>query len=197
MIRGVISDHVRSVTFHYDDGSQHLLASDDARLTDATEVSFPLHRGEHITLVRCRHHGPRHRPLQCGVEFETSLGRSLVLCRRPDSWREPAVMREWRAGPGRCIVELCHARDWIVDPDGGPGLVQVRPPARETVGDLYGSAVGAATLRCRVPWFLVYLECQYLGRECLRGLLAVEHTLPGPRSMSIIAIALRGGRALD
>ena len=66
--------------------------------------------------------------LGCGIEFETSFGRSLVLCGQPDPFfvwgHEGGTKREWRAAPGRCVVGLCLDAEWDVDQRGA--LIKVR-----------------------------------------------------------------------
>jgi hypothetical protein len=118
-ISGTVSRWLESVTFHYIDGTSTTYAAARAvpEPTDRPPTRFPLHAEEHITAVLYarKRAALTNSVLGCGIEFETSFGRSCVLCGRPDacfSW-ENAGKAAWRAPPGHCIVGLCLAKVFL------------------------------------------------------------------------------------
>jgi hypothetical protein len=141
-VSGAIDGWLRTVTFHYSDSTRATFAAaaanSDAAATTTTAAAataaFPLHAEEHIVAVRYKHRRAALtlRVLGCGVELETSFGRRLLLCGRPDpffSWARGDPPAEWRAAPGHAVVGLCVGKDWEVDDDGALAKVPRQHPA--------------------------------------------------------------------
>ena len=138
VISGTVSKHSQVVTFHYTDGTETVYASPNPSESpphqDGTPTAFRLHADEHIVAVRYKHKlaALKQIVLGCGIEFETSFGRSLVLCGRPDPFfvwgHEGGPKHEWRASPGRSIVGLCLDSEWEVNQRGA--LIKVLPVPR-------------------------------------------------------------------
>ena len=113
-VTGSVTRWVDAVTFHYADGTSLTYAPSGTGgpLGGPPETCrFPLHAGEFISSVsyKDRRAAINQHVLGCGVRLETSFGRALLLCGRPDpcfSWAG-GDRTEWRAGPGRAIVGLC------------------------------------------------------------------------------------------
>ena len=112
-ISGTVSQWAEAVTFHFDQGPDALYcpAGHAPGLSSVHEMRFPLHREEYVAAVAYKHRraAMNNRVLGCGIEFETSFGRTFLLCGRPDScfsWASGGDKAVWRAGPGRCIVGL-------------------------------------------------------------------------------------------
>lgn len=133
-ISGNLNKYTQAITFHYADGTESVYTSPNSIPSDQPPTEFRLHAEEHIVGVRYRHKlaALKQNALGCGIEFETSFGRSLILCSRPDSFfawgRDCGTKREWRASPGRCVVGLCLDAEWDVDESGA--LTKVRILAR-------------------------------------------------------------------
>ena len=126
-ISGGVTQWVDFVTFHYTDGSRSTFAPCGIFPQDLEGAArFPLHAEEAVVAVTYKHKRAaiNLHVLGCGIEFETSFGRTFLLCGRPDScfsWASGGDKAVWRAGQGSCIVGLClgkverggaGGRDW-------------------------------------------------------------------------------------
>eukprot|EP00291_Cryptomonas_curvata_P023129 CAMPEP_0172156394 /NCGR_PEP_ID=MMETSP1050-20130122/3177_1 /TAXON_ID=233186 /ORGANISM="Cryptomonas curvata, Strain CCAP979/52" /LENGTH=698 /DNA_ID=CAMNT_0012825439 /DNA_START=50 /DNA_END=2146 /DNA_ORIENTATION=+ len=123
-ISGIVSEWPISVTFHYSDGTSTTYATAD--FVEAADpipaLQFRLHQSEHISAVVYKHTcaALNQRILGSGIEFQTSFGRSFLLCGKPDpffSWGSRSDKTEWRVPPTHGIVGLCLGKEWHTDDD--------------------------------------------------------------------------------
>ena len=133
-------DVLRSVTFHYADGTAATFPSrggpsSRSALPDIVGPecgggggnSLLLHVGEHVTTVRYRHRRAAltHQVVHSSLELVTSLGRTVTLGRPSGVGRGGGggtaawtAANEYRAAAGSCVVGLRLAGDSDGDSDG-------------------------------------------------------------------------------
>mmetsp|Transcript_33631 Transcript_33631/g.70545 ORF Transcript_33631/g.70545 Transcript_33631/m.70545 type:complete len:491 (+) Transcript_33631:52-1524(+) len=167
-ISGIVSEWPISVTFHYSDGTSTTYATAD--FVEAADpipaLQFRLHQSEHISAVVYKHTcaALNQRILGSGIEFQTSFGRSFLLCGKPDpffSWGSRSDKTEWRVPPTHGIVGLCLGKEWHTDDD--EKFVQVLSPgsifllfsspafATHSCGNVHDARAAAAAGRGVVP----------------------------------------------